>query len=93
MDTRRTLEVHSICASIGCIPRWVVRQLTPKYPRGRWDSQAQWRRMTLKIIRWWETEISCMASNTRHKVKWTSILAGRRWVRLVTKILSDANVA
>ena len=24
MDTRRTLEVHSICASNGCIPRWVV---------------------------------------------------------------------
>ena len=48
MDTRRTLEVHSICASNGCIPRWVVRRLTPKHPRGR--------RITLKISRKWETE-------------------------------------
>ena len=35
MDTRRTLEVHSICASNGCIPRWVVRRLIPKHPRGK----------------------------------------------------------
>ena len=47
---------HSICANNRWIPRWVVRQLDPEYPRGRWDSQAQWRRMTLKISRKWKTE-------------------------------------
>ena len=46
MDTRRTLEVHSICASNGCIPRWVVRRLTLKHPRGK--------RMTLKIVEEWK---------------------------------------
>ena len=55
MATGRILEVHSICANNRWIPRWVVRQLDPKYPRGRWDSQAQWRRMTLKISRKWKT--------------------------------------
>ena len=56
MATGRILEVHAICANNRWIPRWVVRQLNPKYPRGRWDSQAQWKRMTLKISRKWETE-------------------------------------
>ena len=31
--------------------------------------QAQWSRMTLMVIRCWETESVCLASNTRHKVK------------------------
>ena len=40
--------------------------------------QGQGSRMTLKIIRTWETEIACTASNIRHKIKWTGILAERR---------------
>ena len=55
--------------------------------QGRWEEyyadqtcrslEAKWSRMTLNIIRRWEAEIDCMASNTRHKVKWTRILAPR----------------
>ena len=40
--------------------------------------QWQWKRMTLKVIRTWETEIACTASNIRHNIKWTRILARRR---------------
>ena len=43
--------------------------------------QWQWSRMTLKIIRTWATEIACTASNIRHKIKWTRILAERRLPR------------
>ena len=43
--------------------------------------QAQWSRVTLKIIRRWEIEIHCMASNTWHKIKWTRILAERRLLK------------
>ena len=43
--------------------------------------QGQWSRMTLKIIRTWETEIACTASNIRHTIKWTRILARRRLPR------------
>ena len=43
--------------------------------------QGQWSRMTLKIIRTWETEIACTASNVCHKIKWTRILAERRLPR------------
>ena len=43
--------------------------------------QAQWSRMTLMIIRGWENEIHCMASNTKHKIKWTRILAERRLLK------------
>ena len=43
--------------------------------------QGQWSRMTLKVIRTWETEIACTASNIRHKIKWTRILARRRLPR------------
>ena len=43
--------------------------------------QQQWRRMTLNIIRSWETMIACTASNIRHKIKWTRILAERRLPR------------
>ena len=43
--------------------------------------QEQWIRMTLKIIRSWETVIACTASNIRHKIKWTRILAERRLPR------------
>ena len=32
--------------------------------------QAQWSRMTLRIIRGWETEIALLASNTRHQIRW-----------------------
>ena len=59
--------------------------------QGRWEEyyadqtsrlwQAQWSRVTLKIIRRWETEIHCMASNTWHKIKWTRILAERRLLK------------
>ena len=59
--------------------------------QGRWEEyyadqtsrfwQAQWSRVTLKIIRRWETEIDCMASNTWHKIKWTRILAERRLLK------------
>ena len=31
--------------------------------------EAQWRRMTHKIIRRWETESACLASNTRHQIR------------------------
>ena len=58
---------------------------------GRWEAyyadqtrrflEAQWSRMTLKIIRRWENEFHCMASNTRHKIKWTRILAERRLLK------------
>ena len=41
--------------------------------------QEQWRRMTLKIIRSWEIVIACTASNIRHTIKWTRILAERRF--------------
>ena len=43
--------------------------------------QQQWSRMTLKIIRTWENEIACTASNIRHNIKWTRILARRRLPR------------
>ena len=43
--------------------------------------QGQWSRMTLKVIRTWETEIACTASNIRHTIKWTRILARRRLPR------------
>ena len=43
--------------------------------------QEQWRRMTLKIIRSWETVIACTDSNIRHEIKWTRILAERRLPR------------
>ena len=59
--------------------------------QGRWEEyyadqtsrflQAQWSRMTLKIIRRWENEIHCMASNTQHMIKWTRILAERRLLK------------
>ena len=47
--------------------------------QGRWEEyyadqtrrflEEQWSRMTLKIIRRWETESACLASNTRHQVR------------------------
>ena len=43
--------------------------------------QQQWSRMTLKIIRSWETMIACTGSNIRHTIKWTRILAERRLPR------------
>ena len=43
--------------------------------------QQQWSRMTLKISRNWETMIACTGSNIRHTIKWTRILAERRFPR------------
>ena len=47
---------------------------------GRWEAyyadqtrrilEAQWSRMTLNIIRRWETKSACFASNTSHQIRW-----------------------
>ena len=38
--------------------------------QARRSLQAQWSRMTLKIIRRWETKSVCLASNTSHQIRW-----------------------
>ena len=82
-DPPPTAKPSAASADVGD-PLWLAQQ-------GRWEEyyaeqtrkflQAQWSRMTLKIIRRWENEIHCMASNTKHKIKWTRILAERRLLK------------
>ena len=56
----------------------VIQQTQYYEDQARKSLQGQWSRMALKIIHTWETEIACTASNIRHKIKWTRILAERR---------------
>ena len=68
--------------------QYLPPKVTPARQHGCWEEyladeerrfwQTQWRRITLAIIRRWETERACTASNIRRRLKWTRILAERQ---------------
>ena len=59
-----------LLANMGCWEEYLADE-----ERRFW--QTQWRRITLAIIRRWETERACTASNIRRRLKWMRILAER----------------
>ena len=88
-QSRGVQHYHRKVDNIACEPCWDIPLGFAVDPlllakQGRWEEyyadqtrrffEAQWSRMTLNIIRRWETESACLASNTRHQIRWARML-------------------